>query len=102
MKVIVLNILWWSRDRYYHWARFRIKGPLSREKLFTEETSCQQRKRLPRKRNTNRPRNDTSHKPEIQKSLSREAPLRGFFIDPKRLRYKGRTVKKPPERCFSR
>jgi hypothetical protein len=54
-------------------------GPPSREKLFTEETSCQQRKRLPRKRNTNRARDDTSQQQKFRKA-SREKHLSGGFL----------------------
>jgi hypothetical protein len=87
MKVIVLNILWWSRDRYYHWARFRIKGPLqgkncSRRKLHaSKEKGCQEKETLTVRETILR----TNQK--VPKSLSREAPLRGFFIDSQTLRY---------------
>src|SRR5271155_1925625 len=58
-------------------------GPPFKGKLFTEETSCQQRKRLPRKRNTNRWRDDTSHTTESsEKPLERSTSPGVFYLIP--------------------
>src|SRR5271167_4112963 len=102
MKVIVLNILWWSRGRYYHWARFRIKGPLqgkncSRRKLHaSKEKGCQEKETLTVRETIHR----TNQK--VQKSLSREAPLRGFFIDPRTLRHPRKCIRRKMRGCRGR
>src|ERR1022692_28138 len=59
MNAIVLNILGWGRCYYHNWATISKKVPF-KGKSFTEETLCQQRKRLlRRKRNTNCQPDDT-------------------------------------------
>jgi hypothetical protein len=57
-----------------------VSGSPSREKLFTEETECQQRKRLPRKRNTNLKGYKASYQTRKLRKASREKHLSGGFL----------------------
>jgi hypothetical protein len=71
----VLNILWWSRCRYYNWAAiFEPRAP-SREKLFTEEIhaskekGCQEKETLTVRETILRKKPESSEKP-LERSTS--------------------------------